>query len=110
MTDDLVTITIPRSAIQVVAAPPAFVHQKTVEAVVGISRRRYAAWAREGRFESRRDGKLVLARTEDVVRAVEACGIVRRDVKPENTLPAAPATVVPLTPRDRLAAVARKAR
>lgn len=86
MKDDLVTLTVPRSALHIVAAPPAFVSQQTVEAVVGISRRRYVAWAKEGRYPVTRDGRRLLAKTEDVIHAVEAdtAGIVRRDTKPEN--------------------------
>jgi len=46
---------------------PELVHQRSVEAVVGVPRRQYLADARARCFGSMKEGRLVIARTECVV-------------------------------------------
>jgi hypothetical protein len=67
MADDTLTLSIPRSALTVVAPPPEYVHQKTVGAVVGLPARQYLALCRAGAWPVVCDGKLRLARREEVV-------------------------------------------
>jgi hypothetical protein len=55
------------------ATRPEFVSQRTVLAVVGaIEPRDYLRMAREGRFPSRKERRLVVAKTQDVVDALSA--------------------------------------
>ena len=55
---------------------PELVHQRNVEAVVGLPRRDYLRLARDGAFPSTRERRLVIARAVDVV-AVFARRLVR---------------------------------
>lgn len=65
------------------ARPPAFVHQRTSEAVCGLPRREFLRLARAGAFASTRERRLVIARTADVMAYVES-RISMREVKPGN--------------------------
>jgi len=67
MADDTVTLTIPREALTVVAPPPVFVHQRNVAAVVGLPAAQYLALCRRGAWPVVAEGKLRLARREEVV-------------------------------------------
>jgi len=49
------------------AARPLYVHQRTVEAVVGLPRRDYIAAAHAGRFPFVKERRMLVARTSDVV-------------------------------------------
>ncbi len=49
------------------ARRPEFVHQRNVEAVVGVPRRTYLRDARASAFPHTREARLILARTDDVV-------------------------------------------
>lgn len=49
------------------ATPPIAVSQRTVFAVFGVPPRDYLAGARKGEFPSSKVGRLVIARTEDVL-------------------------------------------
>jgi hypothetical protein len=50
---------------------PELVHQRNVEAVVGLPRRDYLRLARELAFPSTRERRLVVAKTKDVLEAFE---------------------------------------
>jgi hypothetical protein len=65
-TDDLVTVTIPRSALQLVAPPPVYVHQGNVETVLGLERKSYMAACRNGTWPVTKQGKKYLARVTEV--------------------------------------------
>jgi len=69
MADDTVTLslTIPREALTVVAPPPEFVHQRNVAAVIGLPPRQYLDLCRRGVWPVAVEGKLRLARREEVV-------------------------------------------
>ncbi len=56
-----------REIVRQEAARPEFVHQRTVEAIVGIPRRQYLADARAKCFGSMKEGRLVVARTANVI-------------------------------------------
>ena len=58
---------------------PTFVHQRSVEAICGVPRRAYLDLARSGAFPATKSGRLVLARTADVVAYVEAMLPRQRD-------------------------------
>lgn len=62
-------------------ARPLYVTQRTSLAIVGLPPRDFLRLALEGRFPSTKEKRLVLARTEDVVRYVDAH---RREVRPAN--------------------------
>ena len=64
---ETVTLTIPREALTVVAPPPEFVHQRNVAAVVGLPPAQYLALCRRGAWAVVVEGKLRLARREEVV-------------------------------------------
>jgi hypothetical protein len=65
--DDLVTLQVPRSALQVVAAPPEFVHQGIVETIIGLPARDYLALSKRGAWPVVREGRRILARREAVL-------------------------------------------
>lgn len=50
---------------------PQLVHQRTVEAVVGLPRRDFLRLARAGAFPSTHERRLVIARAADVIAAFE---------------------------------------
>jgi hypothetical protein len=50
-----------------VKTPPAFVHQRNVEAVVGVPRRQFLQDAKARQFPTTKQRRLVFARTADVV-------------------------------------------
>ena len=54
------------------AARPALVHQRSVEQWVGLPAREYLRLARAGAFPSTKERRLVVARTEDVLRVFAA--------------------------------------
>lgn len=62
---------------------PIFVTQQNVEAVLGLPRRDYLTAARAKHFASTKEGRRVVARTEDVCRYLEQ-RIILRDAKPAN--------------------------
>lgn len=64
--DELVTVTIPRSALVVVAPPPSHVDQNTVSSVVGLDRKAYLKHSNAGAWPVTRAGKKLLAKTADV--------------------------------------------
>ena len=64
--EETVTVSIPRSALIVVAPPPSHVDQTTVSAVVGLDRKAYLRHCRAGAWPVTRSGKKLIARTLDV--------------------------------------------
>ena len=67
MAKDTVTLSIPREALTVVAPPPEFVHQKNVAAIIGLPSRQYLDLCRAGAWPVVCDGRLRLARREEVI-------------------------------------------
>lgn len=53
------------------AMRPAFVHQRNVEAVIGLPRRDFLRLARAAAFPATKERRVVLARTADVLAYVE---------------------------------------
>ena len=72
-----------RAIVREEIAPPAFVNQRTVEAVVGLPHRDFLRLARSKAFPSTRERRLVVARTSDVVAYVER-QIAMREARPGN--------------------------
>jgi hypothetical protein len=64
--DDLVTITIPRSALTVVAPAPERVSQATSLEVFGLPPKAFVALAKRGAFAAAREGRLWVASAADV--------------------------------------------
>lgn len=69
--DDLVTVSIPRSALTVVAPPPEFVNQNTAD-VMGLDRETYLRLCKRGAWPVTRAGRLRVARRVDVATYLEA--------------------------------------
>jgi hypothetical protein len=63
---DTVLLSVPRSALTIVAPPPERVSQATSLDVFGLPPKRFAQLAKAGAFAAAREGRLWLARTEDV--------------------------------------------
>lgn len=70
---DMVTVSIPRSALVVVAPPPDLVHQGNVAAVVGLDPATYLALCKRGHWAVTRVGRLRVARRADVLAYFAAC-------------------------------------
>lgn len=66
MSNDLVTVTIPRSALTMVAPPPEYVSTATCLEVLGVPANTFAKWAKAGAFAAAKEGRLWLARLADV--------------------------------------------
>lgn len=64
---DMVTVSIPRSALVVVAPPPDLVHQGNVAAVVGIDPATYLALCKRGHWPVKREGRLRVSSRVDVL-------------------------------------------
>lgn len=65
------------------AVRPACVHQRSCELVIGLPRRDYLRAAHAGLFPWTKEGRLLIARTADVLGWLER-RLVHRDVKPAN--------------------------
>jgi hypothetical protein len=63
---DTIMLAVPRSALTVVAPPPERVSQATSLEVFGLPPKRFAALVKNGSFPAAREGRLWVARTEDV--------------------------------------------
>jgi hypothetical protein len=66
MTNETVTVEIPRSALTVVAPPPERVTQATSLEVFGLPPKTFAALCKRGAFPAAREGRLWVARCADV--------------------------------------------
>lgn len=66
MADDTVTLSVPRSALTVVAPPPERVTQATSLEVFGLPPKTFAALCKRGAFPAAKEGRLWVARCEDV--------------------------------------------
>lgn len=87
--EDVVTVTLPRSAFTVVAAPPATVTQRTCLSLFGISRDDFLKMAGR-KFPVTKHGKLRVARYVDVEAALTEGLETRSRRRPAAPLPEEP--------------------
>ena len=72
---------VPKTAFVVVAPEPATVTQRTVEQHFGIPPRLYKSMVRDGLFPTKRIGRLIFAKYEDVKREVTEGAYARAAVE-----------------------------
>lgn len=93
MTEDTVSIEIPRSALTVVAPPPERVTQATSIEVFGLPPKTFAALCKRGAFPAAKEGRLWVARCEDVRGYLDGKTRSHKKQKPEPVGFALPAGV-----------------